>query len=145
MSEQITQNAPPVKVLLLGLDMGQFDAERSMDELAALCEANNMEAVASLLQKKDAPEAGTVLGEGKLAEARLTCENLGAEAAVFDGELSGSQLRNISTRWAWRSSTAPCSFWKFSAAGRSPARARCRRSWPFCATACRALRGWARP
>ena len=96
MSEQITQNAPPVKVLLLGLDMGQFDAERSMDELAALCEANNMEAVASLLQKKDAPEAGTVLGEGKLAEARLACENLGAEAAVFDGELSGSQLRNIS-------------------------------------------------
>lgn len=96
MSEQITQNTPPVKALLLGLDMGQFDAERSMDELAALCEANNMEAVASLLQKKDAPEAGTVLGEGKLAEARLTCENLGAEAAVFDGELTGSQLRNIS-------------------------------------------------
>lgn len=96
MSEQITQNTPPVKVLLLGLDMGQFDAERSMDELAALCEANNMEAVASLIQKKDAPEAGTVLGEGKLAEARLTCENLGAEAAVFDGELTGSQLRNIS-------------------------------------------------
>ena len=55
MSEQITQNTPPVKVLLLGLDMGQFDAERSMDELAALCEANNMEAVASLIQKKDAP------------------------------------------------------------------------------------------
>ena len=96
MSEQITQNTPPVKVLLLGLDMGQFDAERSMDELAALCEANNMEAVASLIQKKEAPEAGTVLGEGKLAEARLTCENLGAEAAVFDGELTGSQLRNIS-------------------------------------------------
>ena len=96
MSEQITQNAPPMKVLLLGLDMGQFDAERSMDELAALCEANNMEAVASIVQKKDAPEAGTVLGGGKLAEARLYCENLSAEAAVFDGELTGSQLRNIS-------------------------------------------------
>ena len=71
MSEQITQNTPPVKVLLLGLDMGEFDADRSMDELTALCEANNMEAVASLVQKKGAPEAGTVLGEGKLAEARL--------------------------------------------------------------------------
>ena len=96
MSEQIKQQQPPVKVLLLGLDMGQFDAERSMGELAALCEANNMEAVASIVQKKDAPEAGTVLGEGKLAEARLYCENLSAEAAVFDGELTGSQLRNIS-------------------------------------------------
>ena len=96
MSEQITQNTPPVKVLLLGLDMGEFDADRSMDELTALCEANNMEAVASLVQKKGAPEAGTVLGEGKLAEARLYCENLAVETAVFDGELTGSQLRNIS-------------------------------------------------
>lgn len=66
-----------------------------MEELSALCEANNMQAVASLVQKKDAPEAGTVLGEGKLAEAKLYCQNLGAEAAVFDGELTGSQIRNL--------------------------------------------------
>lgn len=91
----ILQGTPPLKVLLLGLDLGEYDMDRSMEELSALCEANNMQAVASLVQKKDAPEAGTVLGEGKLAEAKLYCQNLGAEAAVFDGELTGSQIRNL--------------------------------------------------
>lgn len=94
-NQQIEQNNLPIKAVLLGLDMGLFDAERSMDELSALCEANGMEAVAQILQKRSSPETGTVLGEGKLAEAKLYCQNLEAEVAVFDGELSGSQIRNL--------------------------------------------------
>ena len=70
MTEQKQKEFPPVKVVLLGLDQGEFDPDRSMGELAALCEANHMQAVAELVQKRAAPEAGTVLGEGKLAEAR---------------------------------------------------------------------------
>lgn len=89
------EQQPPKKVLLLGLDLGKFDPDRSMEELSALAEANNMEPVAQLVQKRTAPEAGTVLGEGKLAEAALYCHNLEAEAAIFDGELTGSQLRNL--------------------------------------------------
>lgn len=96
MSELMIEEKEPVKVVLLGLDLGLFDADRSMEELSALCEANGMEAVAQIVQKRAAPEAGTLLGEGKLAEAKLYCENLGAEAAIFDGELSGSQIRNLS-------------------------------------------------
>ena len=96
MSELMIQDKEPVKVVLLGLDLGQFDADRSMDELSALCEANGMEAVAQIVQRRAAPEAGTLLGEGKLEEAKLYCQNLGAEAAIFDGELSGSQIRNLS-------------------------------------------------
>ena len=91
-----TPEQQPVKVLLLALDMGRYDMERSMDELSALAEANNMEAVAQIVQKRDAPEAGTVLGVGKLEEAKLYAMNLGAEAAIFDGELTGSQIRNLS-------------------------------------------------
>ena len=94
---EITRETPPVRVLLLALDQGQWDAERSLAELAALCEANHMEAVGQVLQKRAAPEAGTMLGSGKVEEARLAVEALGAEAAVFDGELSGSQIRNLST------------------------------------------------
>ena len=89
------EQQPPKKVLLLGLDLGKFDPDRSMEELSALAEANNMEPVAQLVQKRTAPEAGTVLGEGKLAEAALYCHNLEATAAIFDGELTGSQLRNL--------------------------------------------------
>lgn len=87
---------PPVKVVLLALDQGRFDARRSLDELAALAEANGMEAVATVCQKRSTPEAATMLGEGKVEEARLVCMNTGAEAAIFDGELTGSQIRNLS-------------------------------------------------
>ena len=96
MSELMIQNETPVRVVLLGLDLGKFDAARSMEELSALCEANGMEAVAQIVQKRSAPEEGTLLGEGKLEEAKLYCQNLNAEAAIFDGELTGSQLRNLS-------------------------------------------------
>ena len=84
-----------IKVVLFGLDLGEYDMEKSMDELAALAQANGMEAVARLVQKRDVPESATYLGEGRLAEGRLLCMNLGAECAVFDAELSGSQIRNL--------------------------------------------------
>lgn len=84
------------RVVLLALDQGKFDARRSLDELTALTEADGMEVAAEVVQRRQTPEAGTLLGEGKVAEARLVCMNTGAELAVFDGELTGSQLRNLS-------------------------------------------------
>ena len=84
------------KVILLALDQGKFDPQRSLEELEALAQAAQMEPVASVTQKRSVPEAGTVLGEGKLAEARLVAQNLEAEMAIFDGELTGSQMRNLS-------------------------------------------------
>ena len=93
----ILTETPPTKVVLLALDQGLWDCERSLAELAALCEANHMEAVAQISQKRQTPETGIVLGSGKLEEASLAAQELGAECAVFDGELTGSQIRNIST------------------------------------------------
>ena len=93
----ILVETPPTKVILLALDQGLWDCERSLNELAALCEANHMEAVASVTQKRQTPETGIVLGSGKLEEASAAAAELGAECAVFDGELTGSQIRNIST------------------------------------------------
>ena len=92
----ILVETPPTPVLLLALDQGEWDCERSLKEMAALCEANHMNAVGEVVQKRSTPETGTVLGSGKLEEARAAVEALGAECAVFDGELSGSQIRNIS-------------------------------------------------
>ena len=93
----ILVETPPTPTLLLALDQGAFDCERSLKELAALCETNHMEAVGEVVQKRATPETGTVLGSGKLEEARLAAEQLGAQCAVFDGELTGSQLRNIAS------------------------------------------------
>ena len=65
----ILVETPPTKVILLALDQGLWDCERSLAELAALCEANHMEAVAEVTQKRQTPETGIVLGSGKLEEA----------------------------------------------------------------------------
>ena len=92
----ILVETPPTKVILLALDQGLWDCERSLAELAALCEANHMEAVAEVTQKRQTPETGIVLGSGKLEEAAAAAAELGAVCAVFDGELTGSQIRNLS-------------------------------------------------
>ena len=83
-------------VVLLALDQGRYDMDRSLAELRALAEANGMDAVAEVVQKRSAPEAATLLGAGKVEEARLVCQNVQAAAAIFDGELTGSQIRNLS-------------------------------------------------
>lgn len=83
-------------VVLLALDLGRYDMTRSLDELRALADANGMDAVAEVVQKRATPEAATMLGEGKVAEARLVCQNVNAAAAIYDGELTGSQIRNLS-------------------------------------------------
>lgn len=96
--EKLPQDAwagPPVKAVLLALDTGRYDAQRSLDELRALSEANGMEPVAEVLQKRNTPDVATALGAGRLAEAKMLAHNMGAGAAVYDGELSGSQIRNI--------------------------------------------------
>ena len=54
----ILVETPPTKVILLALDQGLWDCERSLAELAALCEANHMEAVAEVTQKRQTPETG---------------------------------------------------------------------------------------
>ena len=113
---QKATDAEKLPVVLLALDQGRYDMARSLDELRALADANGMDAVAEVVQKRATPEAATLLGEGKVAEARLVCQNvngivlgsgkleeaaaaaaeLGAVCAVFDGELTGSQIRNLS-------------------------------------------------
>ena len=54
----ILTETPPTKVVLLALDQGLWDCERSLAELSALCEANHMEAVAQITQKRQTPETG---------------------------------------------------------------------------------------
>ena len=93
---QKATDAEKLPVVLLALDQGRYDMAPSLDELRALADANGMDAVAEVVQKRATPEAATLLGEGKVAEARLVCQNVNAAAAIFDGELTGSQIRNLS-------------------------------------------------
>ncbi len=84
------------KTLIAGVDCGEYDIDNSMKELESLCEAGELEVVCQVVQKKDNPENKYYLGEGKMAEVKQLCQNNDVELCVFDCELTGSQIKNIS-------------------------------------------------
>ena len=52
------------RAILIGADTGEYDAESSMDELSELAKTAGAEELARVLQKREAYEPATVIGEG---------------------------------------------------------------------------------
>lgn len=67
--------------------------ETSMAELSALVETAGGEAVAWLIQSRQTPDARSFIGDGKVAELKQVIEDNDCDLAVFDNELSPSQMR----------------------------------------------------
>lgn len=84
------------KTMLAAVDTGEYNIDDSIKELAALCEAAELEVAFSIVQRRENPEKKYYLGEGKLEEAKQLAEANEVELCVFDCELTGSQIRNIS-------------------------------------------------
>ncbi|MCI9466240.1 MAG: GTPase HflX [Ruminiclostridium sp.] len=68
-------------------------SDTTLEELADLVETAGGECVGMILQQRDAPEARTFIGEGKVAETRELVAAQEADLVVFDNELSPSQQR----------------------------------------------------
>ncbi len=83
------------KAILVSADTGAYDCDASLDELSELASTAGAEEIARVIQKRDAYETATVIGEGKLVEVKELCETLHAELLIFDCELTASQIRNI--------------------------------------------------
>nr|WP_325254029.1 GTPase HflX [uncultured Oscillibacter sp.] len=86
------------KVVLVGLNSPVLKKEENasedtMEELSALVETAGGETVGIVLQNRPAPDPRTFIGEGKVAEVQLYCENAGATMVIFDNDLSPSQQR----------------------------------------------------
>lgn len=71
------------------------EAEISMAELARLVETAGGIAVATLTQLKEAPDARTYFGSGKIVQLKELCHTQDCTLAVVDGELTPSQIRNM--------------------------------------------------
>ncbi len=71
-------------------------SEVSMEELAALVETAGGEAVCTLIQSRPAPEPRSFIGDGKVREMKELIEANECDLAVFDNELSPSQMRVLS-------------------------------------------------
>ncbi len=84
------------KVLLVGVETDETeDFERSMEELADLAQACEMQVVGILTQKMSAINKSLYIGTGKVKEVREYAAETGAQAVIFDNTLSPSQVRNL--------------------------------------------------
>lgn len=83
------------KVLLAAADTGDYDVERSLDELSELCDTAGAEVVATLTQKRPTYDSATCIGSGRLEEMAELCRDLEIDQIIFDCELTATQIRNI--------------------------------------------------
>lgn len=89
------------RAVLVGLsaacmDENERSSEVSMEELEALVETAGGEAAGTVFQSRQTPDPRTFIGEGKVREIKEFVENNECSLAVFDNELSPSQMRVLS-------------------------------------------------
>jgi GTPase len=70
-------------------------AEESLDELAELARSAGAEVADRVLQARDAPEAATLVGQGKVQELAAAVASDSADVVIFDHDLTPTQQRNL--------------------------------------------------
>jgi GTP-binding protein HflX len=98
--EKQFNNNEPEKAVIAGLSAASMDArerstEESLDELEALLETAGGVCLGRTLQNRHKPEPRTFIGEGKVIELKALAEANECTLAVFDNELSPSQMRAL--------------------------------------------------
>lgn len=87
-----------IKAVLVGV-CGDFDemqdVEDSLDELSFLLETAGGEEFSRVIQNRSTPDPKTYIGSGKVREVAEICKANSIKLAVFDIELSPSQIRNL--------------------------------------------------
>ncbi len=86
------------KVLAVALALGtdtDRGVQQSLEELKRLITTAGGQVVDSLVQKRQRPDPALYIGKGKAAEISKLVVELGVSLVAFDGELSGSQQRNL--------------------------------------------------
>ncbi len=78
------------------MDVSERSTDISMEELAALVETAGGVAVGMMIQNRATPEPRSFIGDGKVAELKAFIDANDIDLAVFDNELSPSQMRVLS-------------------------------------------------
>ena len=98
MPEPVNTEIIPEKAILVGLITSRQDAERLkeyLDELAFLIETAGAITGKRFVQRLEKSDSRTFVGTGKLNEIALYIKENKIDLAVFDDELTPSQIRNI--------------------------------------------------
>ncbi|MCL2426097.1 MAG: GTPase HflX [Oscillospiraceae bacterium] len=100
MIEKVKKPIEPERAVLAGLSADSMNihdrsTEESMDELEALLETAGGMCIGRVLQNRPKPEPRTFIGEGKVTELKELAKANECTVAVFDNELSPSQMRAL--------------------------------------------------
>lgn len=95
MTELFENIQKPETAVLVGVDMGEYDCEASLDELEELAKTAGAEVKARVTQRRETPDSATFVGSGRLKEIKTFCADNDVDLLIFDSELTPSQQRNI--------------------------------------------------
>ena len=97
-----TESIASESAVLVGVFLGQRDpcllVEHEvvpLEELEGLAEAAGTQVVGKLMQRREAPDAATYLGKGKVQELTALAHSEMADVIIFDNDLSPGQTRNL--------------------------------------------------
>jgi GTP-binding protein HflX len=95
--KKLNRNKEERAVLVGLIQKEQTDAQvqEYMDELAFLAETAGLQTTKRFVQKMQHPDSKTFVGKGKLEEIKNYVKSKGIDIAIFDDELTGSQISNI--------------------------------------------------
>ncbi|GEO09747.1 GTPase HflX [Segetibacter aerophilus] len=94
-SNKIEQEQKAVLVGLVNKDQSEAEVKEYLNELAFLAETAGAVAVKTFYQKLPRPDSKTFVGKGKLEEIKDYVWEKEIQLAIFDDELTGSQISNI--------------------------------------------------
>jgi GTPase len=93
------------RAILVGLDLksrsrpnalpGAQDLEESLEEMKSLAGTAGARVEETIVQARQAPDAATLIGSGKLDELRHLVDLHEADLVLFDADLTPTQLRNL--------------------------------------------------
>lgn len=83
------------RAILVGVNLGDPDFERSIEELDGLAGACDIETAGIITQNLDKINPATYVGSGKLPEIAAMTRAFDADLVIFNDELSPSQIRNL--------------------------------------------------
>jgi len=78
-----------------GPEQPVFNPLESLEELRTLAHSAGAEVEAAVLQARNAPDAATLVGSGKLAEIQELVAASRADMVLFDTDLTPTQQRNL--------------------------------------------------
>jgi GTPase len=90
------QSVDSESAVLVGVQLSEdtFHGD-PLDELSGLVKTAGAEVVGRMTQKRQAPDAATYIGHGKVEELQFLVEATEADVVIFDNDLSPAQMRNL--------------------------------------------------